>query len=560
MTPIFDEIRASHLVEWARTHETAQWMPSLILQLAGVSGARIKSCRFLTHEETTTGGYDGVVEAESAGLLVPVGFSAWELSKQKNAQKKARADSKKCKSGLEEPVPADATFVSVHLRVWPKKKVGKKYVSAGTAKRQEEKALKKAGGWKDAKIIDAGDLASALAVAPGVALWLSSVMGRRVNGACSLLSHFHDLSSLNKPPLTPAVFLAGRSALVSDLESFVGGGPALLSIHATSPDDLRDALAAWWKARVEKGPPNMSGILVQTTAAWDYLRTLDWPMMLVLEDGVGATPEQITAAISMGHFLVRRSAVLAAEQPRRLPPFPTQDLFQALVAVGIESKRAWKLATDSDGSGVVLKYLLAGSGTQPPWAQGASAAKLAPLVLIGSWDQSIEGDRARVGKIFGQPYAKVEALLRAQLDSNHPLVRFADDQWRVVNREDTWRWLSPQLDLSTCNRYAEAAKQTLEEVDPRYTLAAEKRPFAMLLGVTETHSNLLRIGLAETACLLSLRPPPSLKSKAVYIGMSTAAVSLPADGQWQRWASLGSALPLLAEAAPERFLEAVEAD
>lgn len=559
MTPIFDEIRASHLVEWAKAHETAQWMPSLMLQLVGASGAKVKSCRFLTHEEITTGGYDGVVESESDGVLVPAGSSVWELSKQNNTLKKARDDSKKRKVGLEEPVPATATLVSVHMRVWPKKKVKRRFVSAGTAKRMEERALAKAGGWKATKIIDAGDLASALALAPGVAIWLSTVMGRRVGGACSLLSHFNDLSSLSKPALPPAVFLTGRSALVTDLDKFLAGSPGILSVQTASPDDLRDAIAAWWKTCAEKAPPPLSGIIVQTTAAWEYLRTIDRPMLLLLEDGVGATPEQITAAIGNGHFLVRRTSEVS-ERHCRLPSFPSQELSQALVSAGIDPKRAWKLASDADGSGVILKYLLAGSAVPPPWAQGAGTVKLAPLVLIGSWDQSLKGDRERVAKIFGQPYPKVEALLRGQLDSNHPLVRLSGDEWRVVNREDTWRWLSPHLNLATCTRYTEGAKQVLGEIDPRYTLEVEKRPFAMLHGIKETHSNLLRRGFAETACLLALRPPASFKTKSVYFGVGTAAGSFPRDGAWQHWASLGSALPLLAEAAPVQFLEAVEDD
>ena len=119
MTPIFDEIRASDLTEWARNHETSQWMPSLMVQLVGASGAKVKSCRFLTHEQTTTAGFDAVVEAESAGLLVPAGTSAWELSKKKNATGKVRGDAEKRERGDGELVPAKATLVSVTLRVWP---------------------------------------------------------------------------------------------------------------------------------------------------------------------------------------------------------------------------------------------------------------------------------------------------------------------------------------------------------------------------------------------------------------------------------------------------------
>lgn len=45
MTPIFDEIRAKDLTEWADRAESERLMPSLMQQLIFASGADIRSCR-----------------------------------------------------------------------------------------------------------------------------------------------------------------------------------------------------------------------------------------------------------------------------------------------------------------------------------------------------------------------------------------------------------------------------------------------------------------------------------------------------------------------------------
>ena len=79
MTPIFDEIRAKDLADWADQAESERLMPSLIQQLILSSGANVRSCRFLSHEQTNLSGWDGICEAEAAGLYVPEGKSGWDL-------------------------------------------------------------------------------------------------------------------------------------------------------------------------------------------------------------------------------------------------------------------------------------------------------------------------------------------------------------------------------------------------------------------------------------------------------------------------------------------------
>jgi hypothetical protein len=236
------------------------------------SGAKLRSCRFLSHEEAARGGWDGLVEAESSGFNVPEGWSAWELSKERVVKSKAEGDAAKRAKHPGEVTPADTTRVHVSLRVWPKKRNGTKWLSSGEHKRAWEKA-NQTGGWKEVRLLDAEDLTAALARAPGVSLWLSRVMGREVTGAISLLSHWQLLATL-PPHLTPATFLCGRQGFVDAIEKWLAGSPSAFEVYTWSPDDLRDAVSAWWWSRtLEHKVSILSPVAVKTADAWRYPRT-----------------------------------------------------------------------------------------------------------------------------------------------------------------------------------------------------------------------------------------------------------------------------------------------
>jgi hypothetical protein len=103
----------------------------------------------------------------------------------------------------------------------------------------------------------------------------------------------------------------------------------------------------------------------------------------------------------------------------------------------------------------------------------------------------------------------------------------------------------------------------LGENDPALDLSPEKRFLAVVQGKRLKFSEALRRGLAE---ILALSAGLALEGLVAddhnFIGRARRIVCrlLPAGSDWKRWASIGDLLPLLAEAAPEEFLNAVARD
>jgi hypothetical protein len=107
------------------------------------------------------------------------------------------------------------------------------------------------------------------------------------------------------------------------------------------------------------------------------------------------------------------------------------------------------------------------------------------------------------------------------------------------------------------------AVEVLGEENPALDLPAEDRFMAVLLGKSHKYSNELRRGVAEILALSTgLAAENLVTDDCDFVGRGRRIVSqlLPAECSWKRWASIGSLLPLLAEAAPEEFLNAVARD
>ena len=75
-----------------------------------------------------------------------------------------------------------------------------------------------------------------------------------------------------------------------------------------------------------------------------------------------------------------------------------------------------------------------------------------------------------------------------------------------------------------------------------------------------THSQTLRTGLAETLALLAAKPDRIQGAIDLPGRVDNLVRKLLKGKNWRRWASLSPQLPLLAEAAPDAFLEAADHD
>ena len=194
------------------------------------------------------------------------------------------------------------------------------------------------------------------------------------------------------------------------------------------------------------------------------------------------------------------------------------------------------------------------------WTLIEHAGELAIAELLGAWSEDSEGDKKVVEKMSGSTYAKWIGKMRdILLSPKSPLIQ-KNGKWNVAKRCEVWYAFGPRLFDEHLELLNEVAVGVLREQDPKFELLPDKRYAASIHGKVLVHSRFLRKGLAESLALLGSHPK-ALTSCSFDKAETTAVIAVRNilnNVDWVLWASLNDLLPLLAEAAPEEFLNAVE--
>jgi hypothetical protein len=579
------ELTSSDLAQWSFRRDAQGQLPAVVRQLI-MSTVRPERIRFPADEGIALKGLDGILSVPGgAPPYVPAGDSAWEASAQANSKSKASDDYEKRTKETSPEVRANTTFVFVTTRSWD---------GAGWVKDTE--AL--GDGWKDIRVLDAQDLATWLSMSPGVHSWLSDHLNRPV-GITSLARWFERWSVQTEPPTPAALLLAGRQADAVRLLNDFDGHPRALEMCAATVDEVVGFVAATLllgppvrpHSRGEQAPaepgeidaveePAQPGIelarvrepeeleallartvVVQNESAWRRWCQHAQPQVLIPL----FYPDSVQEAIDAGHHVVLPRVARNANDKGRLAPMRIDDARAAWMETDVEFRDAHDFARASRRNLQSLRRRIAryhGYG-EPEWATGPLAPLLATALLAGGWDTNEEGDKEIVLALTDRATWRSLARDLAPLTSgDDPPLSEVGKQWTFVDVVDAWDALATNLSAGDLDVFIEQTPKVLTEVDPALHLTGKDLLKHSIDPdrARRRHSETLRNGIATTLAILGSVVGDTL----VAGGMTGANIAnravreLLADADADRWLTLSGLLPLLAEAAPEVFLDAVE--
>ena len=542
-------VSARELDDWAGRHEADGSLPRLLSDLIRATHGAPVRLRFPSEESINQPGWDGWTETGSASEYVPQGQAGWEVSTQrKRIAGKADEDYRKRTAAPTPLDPADASFIFVTPLRWPDKD---RWVQA---RRQE-------GLWREVRAYDADDLVHWIEQAPAVGQWLASRLGTRPEGTLELETVWQEWSQATRPALTPALARCDRDPDAAEVQRWLEGRPAVLSLQATTTEEV----LAFFHAVLSILPPERADevrarCLVATTAS--AARTLAeslTPLIVVLTE-----PEPGLAArlVQGGHHVLNAydDRPVAGGEARRLARPTRAGIATALIDAGIAEPVAERHARDCARNLAVLRRLItAAPGRAPAWAQATPTRALLAALLAGGWDERREGDRARLAELANQPYEQLTADLAPLVgDLDQPL-RKVGSTWRVASPSDAWFRLADRLTDADLDRFGDVAVAVLGATDPRYALAPNERWLAPVHGLSPEYSDLLRHGIGEVLILMALWGDRIRAASRAGDRAEAIVARLLRDADRARWWSLARDFRLLAEAAPRRFLDAVEA-
>lgn len=211
---------------------------------------------------------------------------------------------------------------------------------------------------------------------------------------------------------------------------------------------------------------------------------------------------------------------------------------------------------------VEMPEKLKGAQEEPitDWTQHPDANELALAILIGAWNDKIQCDREAISQLLGFSYDEWLKKARELLHFPGSPLSLNNGIWKVVNRAELWSQLGSRILDQDLVKFKSLAISTLSESDPAFELPPEERHAASIQGKVLKCSQTLRKGVSEGLALLSSNPDACGKCSQgeVKTTCEMALREILSDADWVLWGSLDSLLPALAEAAPEKFLDAVE--
>jgi hypothetical protein len=353
-------------------------------------------------------------------------------------------------------------------------------------------------------------------------------------------------------------------------------------MHTNGLTDGLDFLAALSCCRGYESLEN--GLIVHTLEAWRDLAATREPLILIAGSNLELQASDTAGAVQSGHhiFLSGPRANIAAGSGETLRRQDCYSIGDALLASGYSDSQAISLAKACCGSSSILKRLMTlhPETVFPPWSQDDVRPFLAPFALVGGWTHvdpkphPREPGLPRIGsdppidiefvtELVGCSNDELEKHLARWQGGTEPLfIRFGDSVF-VGSREDAWHLLGGGISAQQIKHFRDLALLVLEEESPAFDLAPDQRWMANLLGKTRSLSEDFRRSLVETLGLMATYPTADAPGASVNFRATVRWIlerALPANATWQRWASFGHNLTIVAEADPELFLERIEAD
>lgn len=538
--------------QWADRTSSRSQLANLLRRLVKENVKLVTELSMPGDEDSDLGGYDGLVTSPQATPLVPLGKSVWEFGTNGDPGAKANLDyNKRTKDSLGVD-KLSTTFVFVTPRRWPGS-------VAWVAKKAE------AHEWAKVVVVTASDLFSALESAPNTHIWFSELLKIPAQGVMTLAGWWEKFTSPTKGLLTAELLMAGREQQGNALlRRIVEEERGHTWIGAPSTDDVLGFVAA----TIQTSEPGSREALMERTlvvldpGALAFLDRTDGLLILLPYEESLVRQADLTT----NHHVILHMAESGTPW-MQLPALPISETTKALENEGVDREKSREYARALGKS--VEQFRARVSGAQSSILMAQASTHLSSTVyrrswMLGAWNGNVPGDIEAFESIVGSPlHDSITELLGLSLGPAPAFTRVGES-WKVSDIRESFLALGPTVSRSELQSFERIVQDVLGAVDPRLDVPRGDRWRANIDGLSRAHSSDLRKGVARTLAIFSSDPllanDRDTSSLKAWTELTVRALleRANADSSGKLWESLLDVMSLLAEAAPDMFLNAID--
>ncbi|MGD0589526.1 MAG: hypothetical protein ABSA44_01845 [Bacteroidota bacterium] len=542
-------IDTTDIKNWATRRDCQETLPQLVRKLIRATSHSIKSIKFPSGENVLIGGWDGILEVTEQTEYLPLGISVWEFGSDKDIKGKADREYEKRSKNPLGFNPTECVFIFVTPRLWTKSD-------------EWVKEKKKDGIWKDVKVINAETLDEWLEIAPTVSSWLAiKHIGKYPSeGIQSTEDFWSEWTSGPKFNLNSDVLLGGRKEQIEKIFE-LASNPTLIAVQGASREEALAFVISCFKNDSDKEEDFFArSVIVDSADTFRRLSVLKNPLIFVPRfDDTGI----LNRATANGHCVI---VPLGADSSINwsnkiiLPQIDREAFVEALTKTGITKELAEKYSKESARNITILRRQLEFVRIVPEWAKVENVRDIIPALIVGRWNENYKNDQNILAKLSGENYEGYSKKLNLWLySSDSPFVKIGTS-WRLASPLDAWSNASKYLTPHDFELLHTSFIEILNEIDPAFELEPEKRYMASIYDKNRRFSSWIREGITQSLILVSIYGN-QLKFNLSIKGESWVdriiAELLNTDDPLL-WKSIQEMLPLISEASPNEFLNAVE--
>jgi len=545
-------VTRDNLERWSNTTFSKATLPYVISRLIRATSPKSTKANIPWGSATYIGGWDGIVTCESETAYVPEGISLWEFGTNSNIKRKADEDYKKRKDNPIGFIPEESVFIFVTPRLWTKK--------------DEWIAAKKAENyWRDIIVYDSVDIEQWLDNALCVSRWFAAQPGIEsypFDGIMTADEFWEEWSAgPNGIELLPDTLIAGREYEKNQLLAALQGEPTIKGVKASTKNEAtafiiacaktyqdEDAVRFFSKSLVVDTESNFRGIRINTNTALNLIPRFE-------------NYQPLYVAVGKGHHVI---VPLGADddfnqETITLPTIDRDEQIEALTKSGVPKNEAEKLSRESGRNITILKKLLGFPQNKTKWFQEENIREIIPALLLGRWNETFVGDIELIEKLSDQKYSDyLNKLNRWKNFEESPIIQIGET-WRLTSPLDLWTNLSSQLTQNDFKELQECFSLAFKNGNP-IVEPEDKNNFAARFNQKKKYSSWSREGLTQSLILVgrlgSSMEIPNLGHPQNWVDMIILDLFSNANGEM--WVSVDHELPLISEASPESFLNAVK--
>ena len=552
--PAFLTIKSRDIHKWPDENlEARQLLPVLLRRLAHSTGQELSEVDFPGYDNAERKGNDGLTVAGAATPWIPPGRSYWEFGVSKRPGNKAESDYAARIRSISPTERQNCTFIFVTPRNW-------------TAKTEWVNNKQASGDWKAVRAYDASDLEQWLEQSVAAQMWFAEILGMGNKGFETLDHFWRSWSSASEPRLTHEIFepsiTTHRDTVKNWLEKEI---KRPLLVAADSKGEALAFLACLLRDPVFGAKWGDLAAIFESVQTLRKLESSPAPFIPIVST---EEAEQALAPIYREHHcIVVRPRNAVDSNPDIVLDMLDQDAFvKALATMSIGGDRAERLAWESGRSPTILRRRLSKIDAVriPEWSRDTDIARrLIPMAMIGAWHAKSEADRQIVSTLADKSYQEIETSVTAMLEFDDVPV-WSTGQYRgVASKVDALFAINRHMTEQDLTEFFWLAEYVLCEVDPALDLPQNERWAAAIHGKVRDHSAALRAGVCETLVLLSVHGNSLFRARLgidVEARVSSLIKRLLSPLTIEKLLSHRNDLPNYAEAAPESFMELIEAD